>query len=125
MKIDSMDAAVRPTVNISPLEKKVDTELEKKLETSLKQMTTAQNSAVTEDKVSIAFIEKAMDKVNETMHFQGRSLKFEIHEKTNDIMVKIIDTETKEVIREIPSEKLLDMFANMLEMAGLLVDERR
>jgi uncharacterized FlaG/YvyC family protein len=45
--------------------------------------------------------------------------------KPDDIIVKIIDTDTKEVIREIPSEKILDMFANMLELAGLLVDERR
>jgi flagellar protein FlaG len=36
-----------------------------------------------------------------------------------------VDSNTKEVIREIPSEKILDMFASMLELAGLLVDERR
>jgi flagellar protein FlaG len=40
-------------------------------------------------------------------------------------MVKVVDTETQEVIREIPSEKILDMVANILEMAGILVDERR
>ena len=40
-------------------------------------------------------------------------------------MVKVVDTETKEVVREIPSEKILDILANILEMAGLLVDERR
>jgi len=32
-------------------------------------------------------------------------------------MVKVIDSETKEVIREIPPEKILDMVAAMLEMA--------
>jgi flagellar protein FlaG len=40
-------------------------------------------------------------------------------------MVKVVDSETGEVIREIPPEKLLDMFANMLELAGLIIDERR
>lgn len=127
MRIDSMDAALKPTVSINKSEKKIDIEadFEKRPEISSNQITMAQDQTVTEDKVSISFVDKAINKANETMHYQGRSMRFEIHEKTNDIMVKIIDTETKEIIREIPSEKILDMFANMLEMAGLLVDERR
>jgi len=40
-------------------------------------------------------------------------------------MVKVIDINTNEVIREIPPEKILDMVATMLEMAGIIVDERR
>jgi flagellar protein FlaG len=44
-------------------------------------------------------------------------------EKAN--MVKVIDINTREVIREIPPEKILDMVATMLEMAGIIVDERR
>jgi len=75
--------------------------------------------------VSESFIKKAVDKANETMVFQNRYLEFRIHEKTNEIVVKVVDSNTKEVIREIPSEKILDMFASMLELAGLLVDERR
>jgi flagellar protein FlaG len=75
--------------------------------------------------VSESFIKKAVDKANETMVFQNRYLEFRIHEKTNEVVVKVVDSNTKEVIREIPSEKILDMFASMLELAGLLVDERR
>nr|WP_302599113.1 flagellar protein FlaG [uncultured Cellulosilyticum sp.] len=50
---------------------------------------------------------------------------FSIHEETKEIMIKIIDTTTKEVIKEIPSEKILDMFATMCEVTGLFVDEKR
>jgi len=75
--------------------------------------------------VSENFLKKAVDKANKTMALQKRSLEFKIHEKTGEIIVKVIDSETKEVIREIPPEKILDMFASMLEIAGLLVDERR
>ncbi|HPU45493.1 MAG: flagellar protein FlaG [Clostridiaceae bacterium] len=75
--------------------------------------------------VSESFLRKAVEKANESMVFRNRYLEFRIHEKTNEIMVRIIDSETKEVVREIPSEKMLDMFASMLELAGLLVDERR
>ena len=48
-----------------------------------------------------------------------------IHEATNRVTIKIIDKDTKEVIKELPPEKTLDMIAKAWEMAGILVDERR
>jgi flagellar protein FlaG len=67
----------------------------------------------------------AIEKANKAIVSTNRQLEFSIHEKTKEIMVKVIDAETKEVIREIPPEKILDMVAKMMEMAGILVDERR
>lgn len=66
----------------------------------------------------------SIQKANKKLEVHGTRLQFSIHEKTKEIMVKIIDTKTDEVIREIPPEKILDMVAKMMEMAGLLVDER-
>lgn len=70
-------------------------------------------------------VRMAVDKANKQMSARETSLRFVAHEKTGEMIVRIIDDSTKEVIREIPSEKILDMVANMLEMAGILVDERR
>ncbi len=50
---------------------------------------------------------------------------FGIHEGTNRITVKIVDKETKEVLKEVPSEKMLDMIAKVWEYAGLFVDDKR
>ena len=50
---------------------------------------------------------------------------FGIHEKTNRITIKMVDKKTKEVIKELPPEKMLDMLARMWEMSGLVVDEKR
>ncbi|HEX3030983.1 MAG TPA: flagellar protein FlaG [Bacillota bacterium] len=50
---------------------------------------------------------------------------FTVHERTKDIMVKIIDTETNQVIREFPPKKFLDLLAKLWDLAGVLVDERR
>ncbi|WP_162848596.1 flagellar protein FlaG [Paenibacillus nanensis] len=47
-----------------------------------------------------------------------------VHEETNHIMYKIKNSETGEVIREIPEEKLLDMVAKMVELNGLIIDEK-
>ncbi|MFZ5945232.1 MAG: flagellar protein FlaG [Bacillota bacterium] len=61
---------------------------------------------------------------NRELQIYDKKLEFSIHEKTKEIVVKIVDTSTEEVLKEIPSQKILDMIANMMELAGLLVDER-
>ena len=39
--------------------------------------------------------------------------------------IKIIDKDTKKVLKEIPPEKTLDMIAKVWELAGLMLDEKR
>ena len=73
------------------------------------------------DKVVIDAIEKA----NRAISGANRRFEFSIHEKTKQIMVKVINSDTNELVREIPPEKILDMVARMWEMSGILVDERR
>lgn len=68
-----------------------------------------------------------IERSNKELKSQDISLKFSIHEKTKAINVKVIRTTAdgkKEVIREIPPEKILDMVASMMERAGLFVDKR-
>jgi len=67
----------------------------------------------------------AIEEANKHIRTYDRRLEFSIHEKTKQIMVKVINTEDDSVIREIPSEKVLDMVGHMWEVAGLLVDEKR
>ena len=40
-------------------------------------------------------------------------------------MIKVIDTETNKVVKEIPPEQLIRLAAKIQEMIGLLVDEER
>ncbi|MCT4543321.1 MAG: flagellar protein FlaG [Vallitalea sp.] len=68
---------------------------------------------------------EAIEKANKHFKVYDRRLKFSIHEKTKQIMVKVINTEDDSVIREIPSEKILDMVAKLWEMTGIFVDEKR
>lgn len=50
---------------------------------------------------------------------------FGIHEGTNHVMIKIIDKDTKKVIREYPSEETLDIIEKVWELAGLMFDKKR
>ncbi len=67
---------------------------------------------------------EAIEKANQGLMGINTSLEFRIHERTKQITVKIINNETKEIIKEIPSEKILDMVADMCERAGIFVDKR-
>lgn len=70
-------------------------------------------------------IKKAVEDVNKKITNQNSELQFGIHEGTNRITIKVIDKDTKKVIKELPPEKTLDMIAKAWELAGLMVDERR
>lgn len=50
---------------------------------------------------------------------------FGYNEPTKRITIKIKDKDTDEVIKEIPSDKALEMLAKAWELAGILVDEKR
>lgn len=78
----------------------------------------AANQQATNDK-----IKKAVENLNKNL--SNSEAIFGIHEATNRVTIKIVDKETKEVIKEIPPEKTLDMIAKAWELAGLLVDEKR
>lgn len=82
-----------------------------------------------DQKVAPDKIKAAVDDLNKTVKqaspMHHTQLSFKYHEDTNRISITVTDSDTDEVIREIPPEKTLDMLAKAWEMAGLLVDERR
>ncbi len=70
-------------------------------------------------------VERAVSSTNRLLNDEHKTqYKFEVHEGTGRVMVNLVDTNTKEVIKEIPPEKILDLVANIWERLGILVDER-
>lgn len=67
-------------------------------------------------------IKKAVDEINKKAH--NSEAVFGIHDATNRVTIKIVDKDTKKVLKEYPPEKTLDMIAKVWEMAGLLVDQK-
>lgn len=81
-----------------------------------------ERNAATE-KASNDQLKKAIEQFNKKL---GNSEAiFGVHEDTNRVTIKIIDKDTKEVLKELPPEKTLDMIARVWEMAGILIDEKR
>lgn len=65
-----------------------------------------------------------VDKLNSFLEPGRRNLKFELHDKLEKYYVTVVDSETSEIIKEIPPKKLLDMYAAMAEFMGILVDKK-
>lgn len=69
-------------------------------------------------------LEMAIFKMNELIEPLRRNLKFELHDKLDKYYVTVIDSNTREVIKEIPPKKMLDMYAEMADFMGILVDKK-
>ena len=67
-------------------------------------------------------IKKAVSDINKRM--ENTSTQFGIHEGTGRVTIKIVDKETKEVLKEFPAEKTLEMIEKAWELAGIMVDSK-
>lgn len=84
---------------------------------------TGSNAQQQDQEKQSAQIKKAVEDINKKA--VNSEAIFGIHEATNRVTIKIVDKDTKKVIKELPPEKTLDMIAKVWEMAGLMVDEKR
>jgi len=68
-------------------------------------------------------VRESVKDVNEIVDKVKEGLSFQIHEDTEKMMVKVVDLNTDEVIKELPPEEMLDLQARIHEMVGILIDE--
>lgn len=74
--------------------------------------------------LSNQFQKEKLEKVFKTLAGPETILDINVHEKTHQIMVKVLDKETGKVIREVPPEKLVDLVATLMEISGIIVDKK-
>lgn len=56
---------------------------------------------------SAAQLRNAVDNINKALKQANRNLEFSVDESTNKQVVKLVDTETGDLVRQFPSEELL------------------
>ncbi len=59
-------------------------------------------------------LRQMLDEINSALYSYNRSLRFELHEETDDLVVKVFNTKTDEIIRQYPSEEVLERKAKLL-----------
>ena len=100
-----------------------DMEVQKVTRTQAVKVSVEQKS-VDEQKMPAEQAKTMVESINKFLTSADSKLKFQYHEELNEYYVTIVDTATDEVLREIPSKKLMDIHAAMREFLGLLVDRK-
>ncbi|MBN2401758.1 MAG: flagellar protein FlaG, partial [Spirochaetes bacterium] len=66
-----------------------------------------------------------IDTLNSAAKSVNQRVSFSFNEKTDRVIIKFIDGDTNEVLREIPPKEMIRLLERMHELIGMVVDESR
>ena len=98
--------------------------LERSQETPRKVVDRKQEIPSAREEIPREEVEKTAEKLNRLMGIIDKRLEFRVDEKSQRVVVKIIDKQNNEVLDEIPSQRALDILNSFSEMIGLMFDKR-
>lgn len=84
----------------------------------------AQQQSAEEKQLPVEKAQQLTDSMNKFLESVNTQLRFKMHDELKEYYVTIVDSKTDEVVREIPSKKLMDIYAAMKEFVGLLIDRK-
>lgn len=76
------------------------------------------------DATSKEELEKHLSKINDFVQTRASNVQFETDEETGIRVVKVIDTATKEVIRQLPTEEAVRIAKALDQLQGLLIRQQ-
>ena len=83
----------------------------------------ASGTSLREEGITDAMLDRAFEDVNRALAGGSFSLSYRVHEDTNRVVVTVYEAHTREVLREIPAESRLEIYARIMEFVGLLFDQ--
>jgi len=75
-------------------------------------------------KLSSQQVDALVKELNDTIRIINTRLSFSVDKVTKKTVVKVMDADTQEVIRQIPPEEMLRIAARITELLGVLFDEK-
>lgn len=87
----------------------------------------SQVKAVSEVKQAVpdeAQIKQAADSINKVMQKFSHNLRFSVDGDTGKVVVKVVDTKTNDVIRQIPNEEVLAISKALDKLQGLIIRQK-
>lgn len=69
-------------------------------------------------------LRNAVEQVNKTIQTLSKDVQFTVDKETGREVVKVVDRETKEVIRQIPSEEMVAIAKRLDELQGLIIRQK-
>ena len=74
-------------------------------------------------KDAILKIKEAIEVLNETLASKDRSIRFRVDETIDRSIITVVDEKTGEVVRQLPSEEMLQVAHNIESLKGILIKE--
>lgn len=84
----------------------------------------AAKDSVEQARISVEDLQASIDKLNEFMKQGQRSLAFSVDEQAEEVVVRVTDRETNELVRQIPSEDAIQLKEHLDGLLGLLFSKR-
>lgn len=69
-------------------------------------------------------IQKAMENLKQAIQSSAANLQFSVDSDTGQTVIRVVDGGTKEVIRQIPSEEVLQLAKSLDKLSGLLLKQK-
>jgi flagellar protein FlaG len=69
-------------------------------------------------------LQDAVEKIQKFVSMAACNIEFSIDEDSGRTVVKVVDRETKDVVRQIPSEEMLDLAQALDKLQGLLIKQK-
>ena len=73
---------------------------------------------------SLNELQDKVAQLNEHVQSLNRNLQFRVDEESGDTVVKVIDAETEELVRQIPSQELLDIRNAVEKFKGIILEAK-
>ena len=68
-------------------------------------------------------LEEVVSEMNNLVREMHRELRFSVDDDSGDTVIKVIDRQTDEVVRQIPSEELMHLRKRLQEAAGVIFED--
>lgn len=72
---------------------------------------------------SLSEVNKAVSEINKMVQSASQNLEFSVDSDAEEVVVKVIDQQTKEVLRQIPSVEALEIAKSLDKLQGLLIKQ--
>ena len=129
MKVDGIDPLIlnriRDQASKVPLQESERSEAQQSRVQQQQKDNRARQPEIDTDKGMLQEVEEAVRKLNDTAEAMNLDLRFQLHEDSDRWMVRVVDMNDDEIVREIPPEKVLNVVAQIQSVLGVLLDERR
>jgi len=83
-----------------------------------------QVASTSPDAISKEELEKHLSKINDFVQMRASNVQFETDKDTGIRVVKVVDTATKEVIRQLPTEEAIRIAKALDQLQGLLIRQK-